>query len=90
MAEYFIDNGGETLSYFSAAKSVARQFGLSIASYDHSTVNRSVRNRVNGKKIMSDIMPDICDVTTVVEPPFVEVINAVGGAQKDNGNRVAK
>ncbi len=35
-------------------------------------------------------MPEICDVTTVVEPPFVEVVDAVGGAQKDNGNRVGK
>ena len=35
-------------------------------------------------------MPEICDVRTVIEPPFVEVVDAVGGAQKGNGNRVGK
>ncbi len=35
-------------------------------------------------------MPEICDVTTAVEPPFVEVVDAVGGAHKDNDNRVGK
>ncbi len=34
---------------------------------------------------MLNIMPEICDVKTAVEPPFVEVVDAVGGAQKDNG-----
>ena len=69
-AEYFIDKGGETLSYFSAAESIARQFGLVIASCDRSTVHQSIRNRVIGKKIMSNIVPDICDATTVLEPPL--------------------
>ncbi len=55
-AEYFIDKGGETLSYFSAAESVARQLSPAIASCDRSTVYQSVRNRVNGKKTMSTIM----------------------------------
>jgi hypothetical protein len=35
-------------------------------------------------------MPEICDITTVVEPPFVEVVDAVGGAHKDNVNRIGK
>ncbi len=35
-------------------------------------------------------MPGIRDVTTAIEPAFVEVVDAVGGAQKDNGNRVGK
>ena len=39
---------------------------------------------------MSNIMPDMCDATTDVEPFFVEVVEAVGGAKKDNGNRVDK
>jgi hypothetical protein len=90
VAEYFIDKGGETLSYFSAAESVPRQFGIAIASCDHSVVHQSVRSRVNGKNVMLNIMPEICDVTTAVEPHFVEVVDAVGGAQKDNGNRVGK
>ena len=53
-------------------------------------MHKSVRNRVNGKKVMLNIMPEISDVTTVVRSPFVEVVDAVGGAQKDNGNRVGK
>ncbi len=39
---------------------------------------------------MSNIVPDIGDVMTVVEPPFVEVVDAVGGLQKDNVNCVGK
>ncbi len=53
-------------------------------------MHQSVRNRVNGKKVMLNVMPEICDVTTDVEPPFVEVVDAVGGAQKVNDNRVGK
>ena len=38
-ADYYIENGGETLDYFSATESVARQLGLAIANCDRRTVH---------------------------------------------------
>ncbi len=37
VVDYYIQKGGETLAYFSAAESVAHQFGLAIAACDRRT-----------------------------------------------------
>ena len=89
-AKYNIDKGVKHPRKISTSESVARQFGLAIASCNYFTVHRSVSNRVIGKKQMSNILSDIRDVTTVANPPFLEVVNAVGGAQKRNANCLSK
>ena len=80
--------GGESLAYFTAAESVARAFGLVIADCDRSTVHQSVRNRVIGKKKLTEIVASTGDITIVASPLVVEVFDGVVGENKSSANRL--
>ena len=83
------EKGGGTLAYLTAAESVARSLGLSIAYYDRSTVHQSVRNRVFGKKKLMEIVASTGDITIAASPLVVEVFNdVVIGENKSSANRL--
>ena len=89
-ADCYMERGGETLAYFTAAESVARELGLVIASCDRSTVHQSIRNRVIGKKKLMEIVACAGESAIVASPPAMEVFDdnvVVVGDKKSSANR---
>jgi len=76
------------VTYIFYAEEIARKFALAIAPCDHQALHQSARNRVLGKKKMTDMFDDIGNVTIVAEGVVETVVPVLREVSKSNTKRI--